>query len=359
MDWDNLLFNVASFICALFVLEFGADKFVDNTAVVARRLGVPQVLVALLTAGAEWEELAVIIASLSQRRTSLALGNVLGSTISNILGAFSLGLLFHSDRVTFDRSSKIYAGTLLMITTGVTGVVYTGRLTRVTGWALIGVFVVYVGSIAYGIRKGSVSAPELSDSSSDEDTSDGENTADEGIRRDSDVATEESTLLPRQRRPRPRPRSTLSHVLNLFLGFLAVSLSGYVLSHTTSSLATTLNLSPLSLGMALLSLATTLPEKLIAIVSGSRGHVGILVANTVGSNIFLLTLCLGLVLVGAPDGAFDAGAGVETAEMAVVWGATVALFGAVWGGAGRVVGAGMVVAYLAFLVMEFGFVRRG
>lgn len=56
MDWDTVLFNVAAFISALFVLEFGADKFVDHTAVVARRLGVSEVLVALLTAGAEWEE---------------------------------------------------------------------------------------------------------------------------------------------------------------------------------------------------------------------------------------------------------------------------------------------------------------
>ena len=53
---DIIAFNVASFICALFVLEFGADKFVDNTAVVARRTGISPALIGLLTAGAEWEE---------------------------------------------------------------------------------------------------------------------------------------------------------------------------------------------------------------------------------------------------------------------------------------------------------------
>lgn len=53
---DIIAFNVASFICALFVLEFGADKFIDHTVIVARRTDVSQSLISLLTAGAEWEE---------------------------------------------------------------------------------------------------------------------------------------------------------------------------------------------------------------------------------------------------------------------------------------------------------------
>ena len=53
---DIIAFNVASFVCALFVLEFGADKFIDHTAIVARRTGISPALIGLLTAGAEWEE---------------------------------------------------------------------------------------------------------------------------------------------------------------------------------------------------------------------------------------------------------------------------------------------------------------
>ena len=56
VDGQVIAYSIASFICALFVLEFGADKFIDNTAVVARRTGIPQGVIALLTAGAEWEE---------------------------------------------------------------------------------------------------------------------------------------------------------------------------------------------------------------------------------------------------------------------------------------------------------------
>lgn len=53
---DNVFFNVSAFICALVVLEKGADIFVDHTVIVAQKTGIPQGIIALLTAGAEWEE---------------------------------------------------------------------------------------------------------------------------------------------------------------------------------------------------------------------------------------------------------------------------------------------------------------
>jgi hypothetical protein len=53
---DVVVFNTAAFITSLFLLEFGADKFIDHTAIVARRINVSQAVIGLLTAGAEWEE---------------------------------------------------------------------------------------------------------------------------------------------------------------------------------------------------------------------------------------------------------------------------------------------------------------
>lgn len=53
---EVIAYNIASLLCALVVLERGADVFVDHTAIVAKRTGIPQPAIALLTAGAEWEE---------------------------------------------------------------------------------------------------------------------------------------------------------------------------------------------------------------------------------------------------------------------------------------------------------------
>jgi len=60
---DIVAFNIAAFIATLFLLEFGADKFIDHTAIVARRINVSQAVIGLLTAGAEWEEVADLLVS--------------------------------------------------------------------------------------------------------------------------------------------------------------------------------------------------------------------------------------------------------------------------------------------------------
>ena len=60
-----IIFNIGVFISALFLLEFGGDKFIAQTAIVANRIGVPEVVVGLLTAGAEWEE----VSTTTKRRT--------------------------------------------------------------------------------------------------------------------------------------------------------------------------------------------------------------------------------------------------------------------------------------------------
>ncbi|KAK0551067.1 hypothetical protein OC846_003445 [Tilletia horrida] len=78
---------------AAILLERGCDLTLDNISQVALVARIDQTLVSLLTAGGEWEELAVVIAAIKQRRAALALGNIVGSAISNILGAFSLGLI--------------------------------------------------------------------------------------------------------------------------------------------------------------------------------------------------------------------------------------------------------------------------
>lgn len=53
---DVVAYNIAVFIASLFLLESGADRFLDHTAIVARRTRIPESVIGLLTAGGEWEE---------------------------------------------------------------------------------------------------------------------------------------------------------------------------------------------------------------------------------------------------------------------------------------------------------------
>jgi Ca2+/Na+ antiporter len=354
-DWFVAL---ATFFTALFILERAADVFVDSTAAVSKRLGIPTILVALLTAGAEWEELAVVVASLAQGHRELALGNIVGSNIANILGSFSLGLLFSrpsAGPVGMDSSSRIYTVLLVGLSAVVAGLsqIEGGRgMGKTTGGVLVGVFVLYIAGVAYAIYSHVMDAPEGSDSDSDSD-SDEEEAAGEYPSLPHVLPTQSPFAVPSSSTPlltptaRPR-RSTTSHIAFLILSTLFLALSGTLLSSSCSSFATLLALDPNSIGLTLLSISTTLPEKFVAVYAGARGQNGVLVANTVGSNIFLLSLVLGICLVWQPQ---EGGEGVGRIDAAMMLLSAIGLLAVVWTGwMKRWVGGIMMGAYVAYIV---------
>lgn len=295
------------------------------------------------------------MACILQNRSSLALGNVIGSSISNILGAFSLGLLFHPGRMTFDRSAKIYSALLFLVTTIFTAVALTKNLGRTVGGIFIAAFAVYLVSIGYSIYRGVLDAPE--DSDSDDDRSVDGN--DEEAPRDH-IAEETSPLLPnetsREHLAHGRKHGLFYNVVQLLFGFIALSISGYVLSHSAASIADAFGLSGTVLGVTVLSFATTLPEKFVAIIGGARGHGGIVVASTAGSNIFLLTLCLGITFVAGNQK--ELAGSVIPFELLVTWASSALFVLIVFLGLDRWVGGVLLLLYIAFIGLEFTAYRR-
>lgn len=298
------------------------------------------------------------MASILQHRSSLALGNVIGSCISNILGAFSLGVLFHPGRITFDRSARIYSALLFLITSIFTIVGLTRCMGWIAGYIFIGVFAIYLASVASAIYNGVLDRPEeWGSDDSDDDVSTGSHDT-EALQ--DQPPTDTSPLLPTNapgERATSGPKHTFLYpIARLVLGFAALSISGYVLSHSAASIADAVGLSDTVLGVTVLSFATTLPEKFVAGISGARGHGGIVVASTAGSNIFLLTLCLGITLVtGNPT---DIAKSVVPFELLVTWLSSALLLVTVFFGAGRWVGGIFLVSYLTFIALEFTIYRR-
>ncbi|EFZ00255.2 sodium/calcium exchanger [Metarhizium robertsii] len=341
----SLPYNICVFISTLFLLEFATDKFISHAATLASVINVSELLIGLVTAGAEWEELAVVVSSLGQGRSSLALGNVIGASISNILGAFSLGLLC-SRNIEFDRGSRIYSLLTLVLTTLVVPVVYYSSRVAwiVCGSVLIVGFVVYFVSVGVAVVKGVLAAPEDSDSDDDQDEDEDEDT--------------ERTALIGNPSPSPLRRSVTHHTLQLIFGIVALALSAYILSHAAANITTQLHMSDISFGVVILSIATTLPEKLISVVSGYRGHGQILVANCAGSNIFLLSLCCGIILIST-GGELDRGT-VTIGELTVLWVSTLTFTVTVWlrGRGAKAVGVVMILAYVAFIVLEYTIAHR-
>ncbi len=402
----------------------------------------------------------MVVISLARNRPSLAIGNVVGSTISNILGAFSLGLFFYKNStgnpVLFEQSSTVYSLALLGVTAMASALLAFGRRIdwKATGGAFIGLFVLYIASVSYLIAKGITKAPEElsdSDSSSDATESGGENVIGEEDHHHMEAGThperplpsnssngqapvpvrapdddemivlaaltapqlvssgsgandltgpsipvdlaqgeqsnvmtpgpaaahaEETSSLARRRRQgsshrpsidrrstrstsstahirKPKVRSVAYHVAMLGAGLGAVIISGYVLSNAASNIVDEFGISDVLGGVVILSIATTIPEKFVAVLSGHKGHIDLVLANTVGSNLFLLTLCIGIIWVAA--GGTYAGGDLVPAEIAVMFGSTVVLAVIVlWlGRFAKFCGGAMLLGYVAFIVLEF------
>lgn len=253
----------------------------------------------------------------------------------------------------FDSAAQIYTSILFALTTISTALALSGILDRTIGGSLITLFVVYLFSIGYAIYRGVLDAPDDPEDDCDEDTinHDEEQAVPEEFSTETSALVQSSPL-----RNSPKQHSLTYHIIQLILGFLALSLSGYILSHSAASLAGALNLSGTVIGVTILAFATTLPEKFVAVISGARGHGGIVVANTAGSNIFLLTLCLGITfLAGNQD---ELAGSFEPFEILVTWAASAIFFLIVFLGSNRWVGALLLVLYVAFLVLEFTVFRR-
>jgi Ca2+/Na+ antiporter len=394
---NSILFPICTFILSLYTLEHSTSLFITSTARLAQTFHVSETLISLLTAGAEWEELFVVIAALLQHRPRLALGNVLGSCVANILGAFSLGLLVVQNQTqtqtnsgsgftsftSFDASARIYAIVLFTVTTAVVVLWGIGWLwTKVMGGILVAAFAIYVVGVGWSIYRGILDAPEDSDADSDSDSDGNSDTASESgstpnlepeeggggggaaaavgsdanVDARNDIDESETTALLNPRRQRQRQHHRYTRILwdlgRLLVGFVALSMSGYLLSHSSRLLAARFNISETVFGATLLSFATTLPEKFVAVVSGARGHHGIMVANTVGSNIFLLTLCLGVTILGSATASL-AGSASYTHEIFWVWASSACLTVVIVVGSHRLVGVAMLVAYMTFVVLEF------
>ena len=290
----------------------------------------------------------------------------MGSTISNILGAFSLGLVCYPGGGPFDSSAKIYAGIQFFVTTLFVVLAYFRQLNRVTGGLLIALFALYIISIGFAIYRGISEPPQLSDSESDDGSTDGG--AEEAPAQSAGPPASETSPLLRNEsttqkiatasvdRDKKPPKPLYQHVLQLIFGLLALSLSGYILAHSAGSIADSLHLSGTVFGLTVIAFATTLPEKLISVLSGFRGQGGIIVATTAGSNIFLLTLCVGIVAVaGKPLGQSDT---FVLFDLATVWVSSLSLLMVVFLGPRRITGLLLLAAYVTFLVLEFTVYRR-
>lgn len=285
---------ILAIILGLAGLVFGADRFVYGASNLARRLGVSPLLVGMVIVGfgTSAPEMLVSATAAIAGNGGIALGNVVGSNITNIglvLGVSALLQPIGLHRDVVRREIPI----LLAITGMVAVLLVDGELTARDGVVLL---VLLAAFLVRTIRTGKDAAEE----------------GDE----------QKQPLL-------GYPRAAMWVVLGLAL--LVGSSRGVVWG--ASTIASALGVSDLIIGLTIVAIGTSLPELASSVMSAVKGEHAMAIGNVIGSNVFNLVAVL-------PFPAFlDAGpleAGLFERDYAVMGGFTVLLLLFALGHNGRI-----------------------
>lgn len=147
---QSIVLSIVMIIGGLAGLVFGGQLFVDNAVKFAERIGVSEKFIAitLLACGTSLPELATSIVAVAKKKGQLALGNIIGSNLFNILFILGCSSLIHplsTGSMSYVDLGVLIISALMMLSA------YTGkgsRIGRAPGAAMIVVYVAYIAFLA-------------------------------------------------------------------------------------------------------------------------------------------------------------------------------------------------------------------
>ncbi|AMJ76297.1 MULTISPECIES: calcium/sodium antiporter [Alteromonas] len=285
-----MLLNVVIFLVGLIVLSWSADRFVYGASAFAKNIGMAPMMIGLtiVAMGSSAPEIVVSAAASINGNMNTAVGNALGSNITNI--ALVLGITALVKPLLVASSTlKRELPALLVITVIAVAFLFDGELTHLEGIILISLFVIVLGLMGWLSMKVDKEDPLVSET------------------------TDEI----------PNDVPTSSAIFWIVVGLILLPLSAHFLVGSAVEIAKYLGMSDLVIGLTIIALGTSLPELAASIAGVLKGEDDLALGNIIGSNIFNLLAVLGMPGLISP-GALDPD--VYNRDMFVVLGLTLLLF---------------------------------
>jgi cation:H+ antiporter len=300
------------------VLLVGGDLLARGAVGIAGAAGVPPLLVGLTVVafGTSAPELVVAVQAVVENAAGIALGNIVGSNIANALLAIGLPALIWP---LSTRAPGVHRHALAMLGAAsffITIAYATGRIDRISGAALAIGLLVYIGYLALLVRRPSAPDPVFNEIAAH-------------VRSAGDVGPS---------------------MMFLICGLVGLPVGAHFVVENGASLASSLGVRQDLIGVTIVALGTSLPELATISAAAVRKECDLAIGNVIGSNIFNL-LAVGGAAGLAGGGAFSRGAlMIDLPAMAV---ALLALCGFIFlkRDIGRVTGAFLVLAYVAFVAL--------
>ncbi|MEC5319968.1 calcium/sodium antiporter [Brenneria populi subsp. brevivirga] len=265
-----MLFATVLLIVGLVLLVYGADRLVYGAAVLARSLGISPLIIgiAIVGFGTSLPELIVSVTAALNQQIDMTVGNVLGSNIANILLILGGAALIRPLTVYSELLRREFP--LMLLVTVLCGfLLHDSYLSRADGVILLIAAALFFWLMFRMTRR---AQQEGSDS----------------------LAREQMAELPQE-----DSNQTVA-VLWLILGLIILPMAARMVIDNATVLARHFNISELTIGLTVLAVGTSLPELATAIVGTLKKEDDIALGNLIGSNIFNITIVLGVPALLSP-----------------------------------------------------------
>ena len=249
----------------------GADFFVEGSSSIAKKLKVPPIIIGLtiVAMGTSLPETAVSVTASLVQNNELAVSNVVGSNIFNlmfVIGVCSILTPIMVQKATVVRDIPLSLGcALFLLVLGISGLGDKAGMTlgHADGVIFLIVFAGYIFTMVRSAMKARAA---------------GQKVEIEGV--------EECDNM--------KELSYGKSILFLILGAAAIAFGGDLTVDTASRIAIELGMSQTLVGLTIVSIGTSLPELVTSVVAARKNEVDMAVGNAVGSNIFNILMVLGI-----------------------------------------------------------------
>ena len=259
-----ILLSVVFLVAGFVMLIKGADMFVDGASKVAVKLKVPLIVIGLtiVAFGTSAPEAAISITSACQDNAGIAVGNVIGSNIMNILvilGISSLFALLPVKRTTFIYEIPfVVVITVVLLIEGL-----DGGISKLDAVILLLLFAVFFGYLIVLSKKGESASEEI------------------------EPLTEKDTV----------PKM----ILFILLGLVMIVFGSDFTVTGATKIAEAIGVDSRLIGLTIVAFGTSLPELVTSVTAARKNAVDIAIGNIIGSNIFNILFVLGVAGAVSPN----------------------------------------------------------
>lgn len=240
-------------LCLGFLLLIkGSDFFVDGSAGIATRFGIPQLIIGLtiVAMGTSAPEAAVSITAASRGSADIAIGNIVGSNILNVfiilgIAAVIVAMKVEKSTIKYEIPYMIFCSVILLL------MGLDGKVGMLEGVLLWGAFLLYLAYLFIHAKKNK------------EETTQG------------------------------KTRKLWLELLFIAGGMGAIILGSKLAVDSATELARIIGVSERYIGLTIVALGTSLPELFTSVNAARKGNADIAIGNIVGSNIFNILFVIG------------------------------------------------------------------